>query len=371
MANKIVGLVVKIAERCNLNCSYCYMYQHADQSYRRRPVFMTEEVFTKLATRIEEYCDANPGHRMEMVFHGGEPMLIDPKQVDRFARIISERLQGRVSVGMQSNATLVTDEWIEVLKRHNVQVGVSIDGPPEYHDLVRIDHAGRGSYDQTVKGLLRLQEAGVLSGVLTVINPGHSGLGIYKHLRSLSMRKLNFLLPDATHDSKQVFYGGFGPTPIADYLIPIFDEWFAADDPDVQVRIFEEIIKSMLGGFTHSEVIGNHPENYLVIDTDGSIQANDALKVCEEGISESGLNVSQHGFNDLHLGLPLVHRLVSEGVPLSSKCQACPERDVCGGGGVPHRYAKANGFDNPSIWCEDLLKLITHIRSQVQYGMAA
>lgn len=332
---------------------------------------MTEEVFTKLATRIEEYCDANPGHRMEMVFHGGEPMLIDPKQVDRFARIISERLQGRVSVGMQSNATLVTDEWIEVLKRHNVQVGVSIDGPPEYHDLVRIDHAGRGSYDQTVKGLLRLQEAGVLSGVLTVINPGHSGLGIYKHLRSLSMRKLNFLLPDATHDSKQVFYGGFGPTPIADYLIPIFDEWFAADDPDVQVRIFEEIIKSMLGGFTHSEVIGNHPENYLVIDTDGSIQANDALKVCEEGISESGLNVSQHGFNDLHLGLPLVHRLVSEGVPLSSKCQACPERDVCGGGGVPHRYAKANGFDNPSIWCEDLLKLITHIRSQVQYGMAA
>lgn len=371
MPNDIVGLVVKIVQRCNLNCSYCYMYQHVDQSYRKRPNFMTEEIFSNLVTRVEEYLERRSGHVMELIFHGGEPMLIDPKKVDRFAELVAERLQGRVSLGMQSNATLVTDEWIEVLQRRHVLVGVSIDGPPEFHNLVRIDHAGRGSYEQTVKGLLKLQNAGVLSGVLTVINPGHSGLSIYRHMRSLDFKRMNFLLPDATHDSKQILYNGFGPTPIADYLIPIFDEWFAEDDPDVHVGLFEAIIRSMLGGVTHTEAIGNHPENYLVVDTDGSIQANDALKVCEEGISESGLNVAQQGFDNLHLGLPLAHRLVSEGITLSAKCQVCPERDVCGGGGIPNRYAKANGFDNPSIWCEDLLKLITHIRSQVQYGMAA
>jgi uncharacterized protein len=332
---------------------------------------MSEETFSNLAARIEEYCSARPGHTMELIFHGGEPMLIAPKLLDRFAEIMSERLQGKVSLGMQTNATLVTDEWIEVLKRRRVMVGVSIDGPAEMHDLVRIDHAGRGSYNQTVKGLSKLKNAGVFSGILTVINPGHSGVGIYRHLRSLGIAKMNFLLPDATHDSKAIFYSGFGPTPVADYLIPVFDEWFAEDDPSVEIRLFVAIIKSILGGATFCEAIGNHPENYLVIDTDGSIQANDVLKVCEEGMAESGLDVSRHGFDDLNVGLPLVHRLVNDGLPLSNTCLACPERHICAGGAVPNRYAKANGFDNPSIWCEDLLKLITHIRSRIQYAMAA
>lgn len=371
MPNEIVGLVVKIVQRCNLNCSYCYMYQHVDQSYRTRPNFMSEEIFSKMITRVAEYCDRRPDHRMEIIFHGGEPMLIGPKQLDRFAGIASERLQGIVSLGMQTNATLVTDEWIEVLKRRNVMVGVSIDGPPEIHNLVRLDHAGKGSYDQTVDGLVKLQNAKVMSGALTVINPGYSGIDIYRHMRSLGIKSMNFLLPDVTHDSKQTFYKSFGATPVADYLIPIFDEWFAEDDPSVQIRLFVGILRSLMGGVSHSEAVGNRPENYLVIDTDGNIQANDVLKVCEEGLSESGLNVSQHGFDDLHLGLPLVYRLVHEGIPLSNQCHTCPERDVCGGGSVPNRYARANGFDNPSVWCEDLLKLLAHIRSQIQYGMAA
>jgi uncharacterized protein len=78
------------------------------------------------------------------------------------------------------------------------------------------------------------------------------------------------------------------------------------------------------------------------------------------------LNVARNGFDDLHLGLPLVNRLVHEGVSLSAQCQACAERDVCGGASLTTRYAKANGFDNPSVWCADMLELIAHIRARVQ-----
>ena len=139
--------------------------------------------------------------------------------------------EGRVSVQMQSNGTLVNDEWIEVLKRHNLRVGVSLDGPPEIHDIVRVDHAGRGSYSETVQGLRKLQENRVFSCVLTVINPGQSGLEIYRHIRSLGVKNMNFLLPDVTHDSRRIFYPDSGATPISDYLIPIFDDWFDEDDP--------------------------------------------------------------------------------------------------------------------------------------------
>lgn len=365
MATEITGLVVKIAQRCNLNCSYCYMYQHADQSWRQRPPFMSEETFGHLLTRIEEYCDRRPGREMNLTFHGGEPMLMSPRQFDRLVSMAVEKLKDRVSLGMQTNATLVTDEWIEVLKRHNLRVGVSLDGPPELHDLARFDHAGKGSYNQTVQGLRKLQENRVFSCVLTVINPGHSGLETYRHIRSLGVRNMNFLLPDVTHDSRRLFYPDFGATPISDYLIPIFDAWYDEDDPNVIIRLFDAILTCLLGGSVNFEGIGNHCENYLVIDTDGNIQANDALKVCDNGISESGLNVAQHGFEDLHLGLPLVNRLVHEGLSLSAQCQTCPERDICGGGAVTTRYAKANGFDNPSVWCGDMLELIGHIRARL------
>ena len=369
MATEIKGLVVKIAQRCNLNCSYCYMYQHADQSWRQRPPFMSEETFGHLLTRIEEYCDRRPGREMNLTFHGGEPMLIGPRQFDRLVGMAVEKLKDRVSLGMQTNGTLVNDEWIEVLKRHNLRVGVSLDGPPEIHDLSRFDHAGRGSYSQTVQGLRKLQENRVFSCVLTVINPGQSGLEIYRHIRSLGVKNMNFLLPDVTHDSRRLFYPDFGATPISDYLIPIFDDWFDEDDPNVVIRLFNAILTSLMGSSVNFEGIGNHCENYLVIDTDGNIQANDALKVCDDGISESGLNVARHGFDDLHLGLPLVNRLVHEGLSLSAQCQACAERDVCGGGAVTTRYAKANGFDNPSVWCADMLELIGHIRARVGLGL--
>jgi uncharacterized protein len=93
--------------------------------------------------------------------------------------------------------------------------------------------------------------------------------------------------------------------------------------------------------------------------------------VCEDGIARSGLNVRQLGFDDLALGLPLVHRAVHQGFPLCAHCLACPEREVCGGGYLPHRYARATGFDNPSVWCADILALVAHIRERIGVARAA
>ena len=100
------------------------------------------------------------------------------------------------------------------MTRHNIHPGVSLDGPPEIHDLVRVDHAGNGSYDKTIEGLRRLTEAGLDPGLLCVINPRHSGLAIYRHFCSLGIKRLNFLLPEVTHDSRRLFYGDMGPTPL-------------------------------------------------------------------------------------------------------------------------------------------------------------
>ena len=362
----IKTMIVKVVQRCNLNCTYCYMYNHVDKSYQSRPALMSESTFGQFLTRLLEYCENHQGHQVSIVFHGGEPMLMDPETFDRFATLARERLG--LSLGgllMQTNATRVTDEWVSLLQRHQVSVSVSVDGPPEIHDAVRIDHAGRGSHKCVIEGLNKLRSGGVFRGLLCVINPGYQGLDAYRYFRSLEVNDMNFLLPDGTHDSKAFRYGSYGPTPISDYLIPIFDAWFEEDDPEVRITLFEDTIRSILGGNSVSEAIGNNLADYLVIDTDGKVLSNDVFKVCEEGLAESGLDIFHNGFDDLHLGLPFFYKVVAEGFTAAKKCQNCPEFGVCGGGYLPNRYSRSNGFDNPSIWCEDLLAFIGHIRSRI------
>jgi uncharacterized protein len=367
MRGKINQLVLKIAELCNLNCSYCYLYKHEDHGYRLRPKFMSEKVFEQVLTRVCEYCDRWEGHQMALIFHGGEPTLVGRDRLAWFAgrayEVLGDRLQG---LAMQTNGTLLDTEWVGTIRKCRIQVGVSLDGPAAIHDVNRVDFAGRGSHAAATRALRVLQDAGMSPSILCVVSPGCSGREIYQHFRSLGVHRMDFLLPDATHDTRRRFYGAYDGTPIADYLIPIFDEWFAEDDPSVKIRLFLSLISALVGGTTESDQLGNPTCCYLVIETNGSIQANDVLRICADGMADSGLNVFQHSFDDLAQGLPLLYNMVHQGMPLSATCQACRERDICGGGYLPHRYSRANGFNNPSVWCADLLRLINHIRTQVE-----
>lgn len=365
MASMIRSVVVKIAERCNLNCTYCYMYNHADQSFRSRPVFMSRKVFQALLDRISTYCEAYPTHIIDIIFHGGEPMLFEPRELDEWLIGAKQQLRHKIRYGLQTNGTIVTDEWIDVLTRHHVHPSISIDGDPEAHNAYRIDHKGRGSYDKVVEGFNKLMDAGLDPGALCVINPGYSGSTVYRHLRSLGLNRIDFLIPDATHDSRPIMYGTYGATPIADYLIPIFDEWFEEDNPDIRIRLFIEIIRLLCGGGPITDNLGASLEgqNYLIIDTDGSIHGTDVLKICYEGASDTGLNVIENDFSDLPKANPLIAEIITSGVALCAECLACPERDICRGGAISHRYSRANGFANPTVWCTDMLKLIGHIRS--------
>jgi len=372
MSGMIHSVILKLAALCNLNCSYCYVYNHEDKSFRSRPKFISDTVFEHALKSISDYCNRREQHGMAITFHGGEPTLIGAGRFDflagRARDVLGEQLRG---LSMQTNATLIDDAWIDVFRRHEVQVGVSMDGSGPVHDLLRVHHAGRGSYREAAAGLARLQESGLDPAILCVINPALSGLEAFRHFRSLGIQWMNFLLPDATHDSKQRLYGHLGPTPVADYLIPIFDDWFDRDDPEVKILLFTDLLRLLMGGEPETEAFGNAPMSYVVIETDGSIEALDALRVCDENIACSGLNVLRNGLDDRRLGRPLAYQAIHEGFALAAECDRCRERDICGGGYLPHRYRRANGFDNPSVWCADILKLLGHIRRRLEQAADA
>jgi uncharacterized protein len=359
------NLVVKIAELCNLNCRYCYLYNHADTTFRARPKFMSDEIYISMLKRIGAYCEARPGHRMSITFHGGEPTLVGPKRMrwlsDQARTVLGNYL---ASLQMQTNGTLLDDEWIDALIASRVHASVSLDGPPRIHDCERVDHAGRGSHSNAVRGLRLLQNAGLKPGVIAVVAPGEDGAAVYRHFRELDLTSIDFLLPDITWDTRDLWYADRGIRPVAKYLISAFDAWFEEDDPEVNVRIFYGLLSRMMGGEMINDAFGNPLQGYLIIETDGSIQPLDALRVCKDGITESNANVRTHGLDDLAFAAPLAHRLTTERVPLSSKCVGCREVRVCSGGYLPHRYSKDREFDNPSAWCDDILDLLTHMRAR-------
>src|SRR4051812_33888444 len=90
-------LIVKVVQRCNLNCTYCYMYNHVDQSFSRKPALMTDEIFEAMLARVLEYCGARPSHKVELIFHGGEPMLLGPDRFGSLARNARLRLGDNLS----------------------------------------------------------------------------------------------------------------------------------------------------------------------------------------------------------------------------------------------------------------------------------
>lgn len=361
-------LILKVASRCNLNCTYCYMYNAGDTTYRLQPKFMSEAVADATLARVQAHVRKHRLGHFRFVFHGGEPLLADPDFYRRFVREARRVLLPRTepSFAMQTNGTLLTDAWCQVLGELGIGLGVSLDGPPAVHDKARRDHQGAGTYAAAVRGLHIARQSPHLPappGILCVIDPSSDPLEVYAHLRTLSAGSINFLLPYGTHDHPPPGVSpGSEATPYADWLLPIFDRWLAEKAPKPRIPIFGQLMELVVGIDRGFEYFGGRPLEFLVVETDGSLEAAGALKVCGHGFTKAGLNVLGHGL-DQALDTELARLYHQSHRRLPGPCRRCPLATACGGGFLPHRYSRRHGFGNPSVLCLDLMKLITHVQN--------
>ena len=359
--------VLKIASRCNLNCDYCYVYNKADSSWKSKPAVMSDETFDAALGRIRRHCEASGQRVVRLAFHGGEPTMVGPRRFDDWCERARAALADVVSVGLsiQTNGTRIDRAWAEAFSRHEVRVGISIDGVPEDHDRHRVDHQGRGSYASILRGLEALDAASVTWGVLSVIDPGRDPLQVHGHIAGLGASFANHLWPDHTHETIGEVRTRFGPTPVADYLIPIFDTWLDSGGQGPHIPEFWNLVRLILGGRSLHENYGNEPSHYAFVETDGAIEGLDVLRVCGEGMGRTGLDVLSSDFGELARSRSLAARIIMRGLPLPTGCASCVERATCAGGYAPHRFSRARGFDNRSVWCADILKVFAHARRRL------
>lgn len=364
----------KIASRCNIDCTYCYVYHLTDQRWRDQPRFMSDKTARQTARRMREHLQAHDRHHALITFHGGEPLLAGADRIARYLEIIDEELVQhglRISFSMQSNLTLFNEELGDLLLEHEFGIGTSLDGPPEINDLRRVDHRGRGTSAATERGLELIASPSyseLFDGILCVIDIDADPIVVLEHLTTFSPPQIDFLLPLNNHDQRPHGKEDFEATPYADWLISAFDHWWGLGGSP-KIRIFDTILRLSCGYSSGVESMGLEVIDLVVVETNGEIEGLDALKGTYEGASVLGFNVFDHSF-DLAARHGLV-KLRQQGLDqLSPTCRECPVVKICGGGYIPHRYSAEGGFANPSVYCRDLEKLIRHIHGTLTNTLA-
>jgi uncharacterized protein len=355
--------VLKVHSRCDLACDHCYVYEAADQSWHGRPMVLSADVAAQAAQRIAEHARAHSLGAVQVVLHGGEPLLAGPSRLEQIIGTLRAATHGicHLDLRIHTNGVLLSEALCELFARHHVKVGISLDGDRVANDRHRRYADGRSSYDKVIAaiGLLRTPEfRDLYAGLLCTIDTANDPLAVYDALVALEPPRIDFLLPHATWDVPPARNGPHG-TEYADWLIAIYDRWTAQGRP-VQIRTFDSILSTLAGGTSFTEALGLEPVSLAVIETDGSYEQVDSLKAAFDGAPATGTNVFEHDLDVVarHPGIQARQRGIAG---LCETCRQCPVVTTCGGGLYTHRYRTGNDFDNPSVFCADLLKLITRI----------
>ena len=278
-------VMLKVASRCNIDCSYCYVYQMGDLGWLRQPKVMSRQTCVAVGGALNELAYGS-GHRFAVVLHGGEPLLLGREGLGFILTTLRRSLPDRYSISIQTNGTLITTEIVDLCEENDVTISVSLDGPRHIHDRNRVGFNTLGTFDRVMEGLhcLRSHPAGehLFSGLLAVVDPCSDPSEIYSFFKELNPPSLDFIYRDGNHSQLPPGKTSPSSTEYGQWMARLF-EAYVLDATPVQIRILDDLVRLVLGGTGTKEGVGLTDYRMLVIDTDGSITKTDILKSSFDG----------------------------------------------------------------------------------------
>ncbi|MGE3844018.1 MAG: anaerobic sulfatase maturase [Vicinamibacterales bacterium] len=235
---------------CNLDCHYCYYLQKEDLYPETRMFRMADDL---LEAYIVQQIAITPGNEILFSWHGGEPTILG---LDYYRRIVELQrahcpVGKRVGNGIQTNGTLLNEEWCEFFAAERFNVGLSLDGPEDLHDAYRVNKDQRASHRQVMKGYRLLRRHGVPVDLLCVVqakNVQHP-LEVYRFFKEIGAQYLSFipLVERRPGTEGSVSEASVPAEAYGAFLCAIYDEWVRHDIGRIMIQIFEEAARPAYG----------------------------------------------------------------------------------------------------------------------------
>jgi uncharacterized protein len=352
---------------CNLNCGYCF-FLSKDKLYQGQTSLMDERT---LETYIRQLMSSSTGPEVHVAWQGGEPLLRGIEFFQRSVELARRHAKPwqRVVHSIQTNGTLVDDEWAAFFRENCYLVGLSVDGPKALHDAFRIDKQGRGSFDAVTRAWNTLRRHGVAVNILCSVHARNADhpLEVYRFLRdTLGAEYLQFI-PIVERSSAESSAGAAGSPPVTDrsvaagkfgaFLIAIFDEWLRRDVGRVFVISFEAALGSWLG-LHHSCVVAPNCGASPVLMQNGDVYSCDHFVEPDRrlgNIRETTLGALLASEKQLRFGQDKSARL-------PRYCRECPVLFACHGECPRNRFIHTpDGEPGLNYLCAGYRAFFTHI----------
>lgn len=352
-----------IGAACNLRCNYCY-YLDKEKLRPKSSSPGMSDVILELFT--QQYIQAQPCQEVLFTWHGGEPLLMGIDYYRKALRFQQKYGQNRqIDNSLQTNGTLLTDDWCRFFNENNFLIGLSLDGPEHCHNRYRKDKYGKGSFNEVMKAVELLQKHGVEFNILSVVNDYNVKfpLEIYHFFKSIGVKYIQFspvverldstsgLLTSAPETSGALTPWSVPALEYGEFLCGIFDEWVLNDVGSVYVTTFD----ATLAGYVQV-----NPGVCVYAPTCGhaaALEANGDLYACDHFVfPEYKLgNISQRTITGMMLSDDQMRFGNDKRNRLPGSCLNCQFLSLCNGECPKNRIIETDDITKPlNYLCEGL-----------------
>ena len=347
---------------CNLDCSYCF-FLSKEMLYPGSRFRMADEL---LETYIRQVIEAHARvPEVVIAWQGGEPTLMGVEFFRRSVELANRYLGPgrRATYTIQTNGTLIDEEWAAFFKENDVLVGISIDGPQPLHDAYRVNKGGKGSFHEVMRGLGHLRDAGVDWNVLTTVHAanGDHGREVYRFLRDdcgASYIQFIPIVERAAAQGRGVTDRSVSAEQYGRFLIDVFEDWVRRDIGEVYVQMFDVALANWVGEppglCVHSETCGLA----LVLEHTGDVYS------CDHFVEPRYLlgNIKEHHLLKLVSSQQQVQFGADKRDTLPQVCLECEVRFACHGGCPKDRFVETPAGDpGLNYLCAGLRAFFNHV----------
>ncbi|MDU1905250.1 MAG: anaerobic sulfatase-maturation protein [Dysgonomonas sp.] len=362
-ARPLYVMLKPVGAICNLRCKYCYYLEKKELYPDSKNFVMSDELLEKF---IEQYLNSQTMPQVLFTWHGGETLM---RNISFYKKALEyQKKYGRgkqIDNVIQTNGTLLTDEWCRFFKDNNFLVGISIDGPQHCHDIYRKTRDGRPSFYQVMKGINLLKKHGVEFNIMGVVNDYNVDypLEFYNFFKEIGTPFIQFAPIVETIDG-EVSSWSVDPDKWGDFLIAIFDEWVKQDVGKYYIQYFDSTLANWVGVEPGVCILAKTCGHAGVMEFNGDVYSCDHFVFPQYKIG----NIHTHTLTEMMYSDKQIKFGMDKFDKLPTQCKECQYLFACYGECPKNRISETStGESGLNYLCRGYYKFFDYVAPYMDF----